>query len=351
VNLEWSKGSSKYSTSYRPYQPPCPHDNHSSKSIIPILVTRSNALEFSHRYFDSIIQARKGNPNCYLPDSCRYFDNMYFKQVDLSNRSYSSSLLFAYVCFQSHKLCLVIFTFTFYCTTQVDRLQRIQYMIPVRNFTTPDQELTQMLNNAKGVHGASPSTFHLMCKSLHRAAVNLYAMVHRPVVDVFFSDEVEDKIYFVSADSRKVEDCALLQQIRLVENLAEGVLRRYHAAPCFQTMLVSCVTELEFSIGVVNRVFHDEYLARYILEYAYALPKMNRSATTRIFDEHRRYLENTFCVRMSIFYDYCQSMFVSYNRPPEEPQQEHEEEDGEEGQELANKKSMKETQDGDGCIV
>jgi hypothetical protein len=208
-------------------------------------------------------------------------------------------------------------------------------MSPAADVEVP-KEIQGFMTRSRNV---TSGPFHLSCRSLHQAVSDLHAMVHLP--EVFFPDEVEDKIYFVSADSRKVEDCALLQQIRLVENLAEGVLRRYHAAPCFQTMLVSCVTELEFSMGVVNRVFQDQYLARYILEYAYALPKINRSLTTRVFDEHRRYLENTFCVRMRTFYDYCQSMFVSYNRPPEQLQQEHEEEDGKEGQELANKRKYR----------
>jgi hypothetical protein len=92
VNIKWSKGSSKYITSYHPFQLPRPHDNHSSKSISPILVTRLKAVEFSHRYFDSIIQAGRDNPN-------RYFECI---DLDLSNRLYSSSLLFAYVSFQLH---------------------------------------------------------------------------------------------------------------------------------------------------------------------------------------------------------------------------------------------------------
>jgi hypothetical protein len=106
VNIQWRMGSSKYITSYHPYQLPRPHDNHSSKSISPILVTRLKAGEFNHHYFDSTIQAGRGNPNRYfefgLLDNYRYSDYLYFKQADLSNRLYSSSLLFAYVSFQLH---------------------------------------------------------------------------------------------------------------------------------------------------------------------------------------------------------------------------------------------------------
>jgi hypothetical protein len=182
-------------------------------------------------------------------------------------------------------------------------------MSPAADVEVP-KEIQGFMTRSRNV---TSGPFHLSCRSLHQAVSDLHAMVHLP--EVFFPDEVEDKIYFVSADSRKVEDCALLQQIRLVENLAEGVLRRYHAAPCFQTMLVSCVTELEFSMGVVNRVFQDEYLTRYLLEYIAEddIPE-NIRVTTDSFEVVRLYLEHDLCPKIGVFYDSCKN-FITENHP------------------------------------